>query len=245
MPDPDISVSRYADLRAFIALADELGVLRRIEGADPVHELGAITEVAAGSPECPALLFDSIKGYAKGFRIFTNATVSPQRAALALGIDPKLPPVDALKEWKHRLAALAMLPPRTVKDGPEGPFSLLPIWKALGAEGRVHGVAPPGLWMHVGDPAAKLAAEARLAGDYPGAGGVEDCASAVRPAHHVDAIGIDIGTGGEPPEGRLRPPRPLAPSSARPGCTGQRAVVERARDGERDGEAHLRAAGRL
>jgi MurNAc alpha-1-phosphate uridylyltransferase len=50
-----------------------------------------------------------------------------------------------------------------VKDGPEGAFSLLPLWKALAAEGRVQGVAPPGLWMHVGDPAAKDAAEARLA----------------------------------------------------------------------------------
>lgn len=53
--------------------------------------------------------------------------------------------------------------PRIVADGPEGPFSLLPIWKALAAEGRIFGVTPRGLWMHVGDPAALEAAEARLA----------------------------------------------------------------------------------
>ena len=57
--------------------------LRRIEGADPVCEIGGVTEVAAGLPECPALLFDAIKGHARGFRVFTNATVSPQRAALS------------------------------------------------------------------------------------------------------------------------------------------------------------------
>jgi MurNAc alpha-1-phosphate uridylyltransferase len=55
--------------------------------------------------------------------------------------------------------------PRVVADGPEGPFSLLPIWKALAADGRVHGVAPEGVWMHVGDPAAREVAEARLAGE--------------------------------------------------------------------------------
>ena len=53
--------------------------------ADPHFELGGITEVAAGTPECPALLFDRIKGYPPGFRVFTNATTTPQRAALALG----------------------------------------------------------------------------------------------------------------------------------------------------------------
>lgn len=53
--------------------------------------------------------------------------------------------------------------PAITADGPEGPFSLLPLWKRLAADGRVHGVAPQGLWMHVGDPQAKLAAEARLA----------------------------------------------------------------------------------
>ena len=49
-----------------------------------------------------------------------------------------------------------------VTAGPEGPFSLLPIWKALSLKGRVFGVSPPGLWMHVGDPAAREAAQARL-----------------------------------------------------------------------------------
>ncbi|MGH7184901.1 MAG: UbiD family decarboxylase, partial [Pseudomonadota bacterium] len=42
--------------------------------------------------------------------------VSPQRAALALGIDPALPPIDALKEWRSRRASLVMHKPVTVKD---------------------------------------------------------------------------------------------------------------------------------
>src|SRR5258706_14135148 len=108
----------YKDLREFIELVDKLGALRRIEGADPRFEIGAVTEVAAGRPDGPALLFDGIKGFPRGFRIFTNATTSPQRAALALGGDPGLRPLDALKAWmekrktrQRRRPAVAKTPP--------------------------------------------------------------------------------------------------------------------------------------
>jgi UbiD family decarboxylase len=106
-----MSAEDYEDLRGFIALVEKLGALRRIEGADPDREVGGITEVAAGLPDCPALLFDHVKGHGAGFRIFTNPTVSPQRAALALGIDPALRPLDALKEWKRRRTTLTMHKP--------------------------------------------------------------------------------------------------------------------------------------
>src|SRR6201999_1770967 len=94
------------DLRGFIKQVDELGALRRVHGADPKFELGGITEVAAGTPECPALLFDRIKGHAPGFRVFTNATTTPQRAALALGIAPSLKPLEALKAWMGKRQTL-------------------------------------------------------------------------------------------------------------------------------------------
>jgi UbiD family decarboxylase len=92
----------YKDLREFIELVEKLGALRRIEGADPRFEIGAITEIAAGRSDGPALLFDAIKGFPRGFRIFTNATTSPQRAALALGIDPTLRPLDASRSSRAR-----------------------------------------------------------------------------------------------------------------------------------------------
>ena len=111
-------MNSYEDLREFIGQVEKLGALRRVEGADPIYEIGGITEVAAGTPECPAILFDSIKGFPRGFRVFTNATVSAQRAALALGIDPQLPPIEALKEWRTRRSELKMHKPRLVKEGP-------------------------------------------------------------------------------------------------------------------------------
>jgi MurNAc alpha-1-phosphate uridylyltransferase len=53
--------------------------------------------------------------------------------------------------------------PQIVDDGPDGPFSLMLAWKRLMAAGRLHGVVMDGFWMHVGDPAARDAAEAKLA----------------------------------------------------------------------------------
>ena len=108
----------YRDLREFIAQIDALKALRRIEGADPHHEIGAITEVAAGMAECPALLFDRIKGHAPGFRIVSNAVTSPQRAALALGIDPTLRPLDALKAWMGKRQTLAPRKPVEIANPP-------------------------------------------------------------------------------------------------------------------------------
>jgi UbiD family decarboxylase len=108
----------YKDLRGFIDEVDELGALRRVYGANPRYELGGITEVAAGSAECPALLFDRIEGFAPGFRVFTNATTTPQRAALALGIDPSLAPLDALKEWMKRRQTLTPRRPVAAADAP-------------------------------------------------------------------------------------------------------------------------------
>ena len=106
----------YQDLREFIGLVDKLGALRRIDGADPRFEIGGITEVAAGRPDGPALLFDAIKGFPRGVRIFTNAATTPQRAALALGIDPTLRPLDTLKAWMEKRKTLRPHQPAVVKD---------------------------------------------------------------------------------------------------------------------------------
>ncbi|MBD7942379.1 nucleotidyltransferase family protein [Brevundimonas sp. Sa3CVA3] len=52
--------------------------------------------------------------------------------------------------------------PDYADQGPEGPFSLSPLWRASAAEGRLFGCVLDGDWMHVGDPQARDEAEARL-----------------------------------------------------------------------------------
>lgn len=53
--------------------------------------------------------------------------------------------------------------PGYADSGPEGPFSLSPLWRRSAAEGRLFGCVLDGDWMHVGDPQARDEAEARLA----------------------------------------------------------------------------------
>jgi UbiD family decarboxylase len=107
----------YKDLREFIALVEKVNLLRHVHGAQTHLEIGGVTEVAAGLPDCPALLFDDIPGFPRGFRIFTNPVNTPQRAALALGIDPKLRPIDALKAWMEKRKKLTARAPVMVKHG--------------------------------------------------------------------------------------------------------------------------------
>src|SRR5262249_39301620 len=54
--------------------------------------------------------------FPRGFRIFSNAVTNPKRAALALGIDPTLRPLDALKAWMEKRKTLAPHRPATVQD---------------------------------------------------------------------------------------------------------------------------------
>jgi MurNAc alpha-1-phosphate uridylyltransferase len=53
--------------------------------------------------------------------------------------------------------------PQVVDAEPRGPFSLTRVWRRLAAEGRLYGRVLDGFWMHVGDPASRAAAEAKLA----------------------------------------------------------------------------------
>lgn len=53
--------------------------------------------------------------------------------------------------------------PDYADGGPDGPFSLSPLWRRSAAEGRLYGHVLDGDWMHVGEPEARDQAEARLA----------------------------------------------------------------------------------
>ena len=72
------------DLRTWLAEVEKLGELRHVRGADWNLELGAISELNVKKDVPPALLFDEIKGYARGFRVLTCSTSSPARLSSIL-----------------------------------------------------------------------------------------------------------------------------------------------------------------
>jgi len=81
--------------------------------------------------------------------------------------------IDAEGRLTHRGAApraplahmgVHMLDPGTIDSWPEGKHSAFGHWMEMAKRGRLHGVVTAGEWMHVGDPAARDAAEAKLEG---------------------------------------------------------------------------------
>ena len=91
---------RYRDLRSFIALLDERGLLKRIGiEVDPKLEMTEISDriLKAGGP---ALLFERPKGFS--IPVLANLFGTPERVALGMGAES----VSALREIGELLAAL-------------------------------------------------------------------------------------------------------------------------------------------
>ncbi|HEY6702950.1 MAG TPA: hypothetical protein VI010_02530, partial [Xanthobacteraceae bacterium] len=61
---------QYRGLRGWLEQVDKMGELRTVDGAHWDVEMGAITHMLteSSSGTAPALLFDDIPGYRKGFR---------------------------------------------------------------------------------------------------------------------------------------------------------------------------------
>lgn len=107
------------DLREFIEKVDGMCELKVIKGADWNLEIGAITALSRqDKKQAPAIIFDEIKGYPKGFRVLVNASRSPSRMALTLNLPTNLKRVEILRELKERWPKLKPIPPKVIKDGP-------------------------------------------------------------------------------------------------------------------------------
>src|ERR1051325_8859187 len=109
----------YRALRDWLARADEVGELKRVDGADWNLEVGAVAEVAQRLDHSPAVLFDNIRGYPQGRRILTrvhNPTL--KRPCLTNHLPLDCDRGRFIQAWKERLNNRRMIPPRVVADGP-------------------------------------------------------------------------------------------------------------------------------
>jgi UbiD family decarboxylase len=134
------------DLRAWLAGIEKLGELKMVRGADWNLELGAISELNVKKDVPPALLFDEIAGYPKGFRVLTCSTSSPARLSSILRLPVQKTHkglVEALRgkpaEWQKQAAKYDMA---FVDSGPalenvqkDGKVDLLkfpsPLWHEM------------------------------------------------------------------------------------------------------------------
>ncbi|MBI2822606.1 MAG: UbiD family decarboxylase [Acidobacteria bacterium] len=109
------------DLRAWLALVEQLGELRHVRRADWNLELGAIAEIN-NRQRGPCLLFDDIVDYPSGYRVVTGTTGSPARLAATLRFPTHLGTAELIQalrskpqEWASRAPNF---PPQYVDSGP-------------------------------------------------------------------------------------------------------------------------------
>ena len=93
----------------------------KVSGAHWDAEMGSITQMLTEKSrgDAPALLFDDIPGYPKGYRTLYGHFSSVRRVALTLGLPLEYErKVDIVKKYHERIQSMKPLPPRFVKDGP-------------------------------------------------------------------------------------------------------------------------------
>ena len=70
---------------------------------------------------------------------------------------------DGMPQTPWAYTGLQIINPAIVDSEPLEPFSFTRVWRRLHARGGLYGAPLGGFWMHVGDPQARDAAEARVA----------------------------------------------------------------------------------
>src|SRR5262249_20219079 len=111
----------YRGLRGWLDEVQKMGELLHVNGAHWDAEMGAITQMLTekSNNTAPAILFDEVPGYPKGFRTLYGHFSSIRRVALTLGLPLKHErKVDIVQRYHRRMQDMKLLPPRFVKDGP-------------------------------------------------------------------------------------------------------------------------------
>jgi len=115
----------YKDIRHFLAAVAEYGELKEFSGVDWNLDMSSFSEFIyhGGSDPKPALLFDEIPEYPKGFRCLFGQTSSPRRIAMALSLpegDDQIGRKALLGNIRTKLKEASLIPPKHVKSPPVG-----------------------------------------------------------------------------------------------------------------------------
>lgn len=110
------------DLRLWAKKLDEIGKLKKINGANWDLEIGTLWDIIGSQPDPCSALFTGIPGYPKNFAVLVNPQNSQRISALACGMseeDSVLPPLEYVRKLKSRMKRIHDQPhiaPVTVKE---------------------------------------------------------------------------------------------------------------------------------
>src|SRR4030095_235380 len=97
---------KYTDLRDWLEIVDSFGGLKKGEGGDLNLERGTLAEIFARESKSgvtPAVLFDNVPGYPKGFRTLFAQNASFKRMALNMRLDMTLSSLYLVRAFRHKL----------------------------------------------------------------------------------------------------------------------------------------------
>ncbi len=107
----------YDGLRDWLGQIESLGELRVIKGVT-CDDISKVSVLLAPSATSPAVIFDDIQNYPKGFRVLVNAFNSWRRFATVLGEQPNADPREVKRRAMKLFENVQLIPPIYVDSGP-------------------------------------------------------------------------------------------------------------------------------
>ena len=111
----------HTDLRDWLESVKSHGELEQVKGATWDLEMSSIVELVyrEGKDPKPALLFDEVPGYPKGYRTLFGMLSSTWRIAKTLGLPEKrVDPLGLADNWYKKSKEFRLIPPKVVDSGP-------------------------------------------------------------------------------------------------------------------------------
>jgi MurNAc alpha-1-phosphate uridylyltransferase len=180
-----VNVHAHADqLEAHLARRGDLEVTISDERGGLLETGGGLKAARAHLGDAPILvanidsiwtepdgpLIDRLIGAWDGMRMDDLLSLAPLENSLGFdgpgdffrSLDGQLAPRAEAARAPHAYMGLHMMNPAIIDAWPASAHGIFGHWVDMAQAGRLHGLVMDGLWMHVGDPAALVAAEIRL-----------------------------------------------------------------------------------
>ena len=112
---------KYTDFRDWLEIVDSIGELKKVDGVDWNLEMGTLAELLSRESKSgvvPAVLFDNVPGYPKGFRTLFAQNASFKRMALNLGLPMELSNLDLVRAFRQKLVTHEPIKHKVVTKGP-------------------------------------------------------------------------------------------------------------------------------
>ena len=106
------------DVRDWIDGIKAAGELKIIIGAEPKEEIGGLVDIYMRKMGNPAVMFDEIPGFPRGYRVIANILTSIPRVNLALGLPPQSSEMEQIQWWRNYFKSAPSRPTKAVNGGP-------------------------------------------------------------------------------------------------------------------------------